>query len=261
MILNKLIAQFTEMWHIDRKQVANIVYSSFLGSIFYGSGMASGSYYPELVEFAGVRKGDIVLDVACGTCPLLGIDREYGVVGLDIAEGLLKTAVKRGGTLLDVKDTLRRDDLSEMFGENQYGVYLVHGDAEDLPFEDGLFDAVIYCNFVPGFVNLEKAVEEMARVVKPGRNVAAMSIHNPGVPETAASLEELSFYDVTTGTAGPSRTDEEPTKSYREALREMMEVTREDGKESGRAVLRKWQEGMKRKKAKPLPFVYGTKPD
>ena len=104
-----------------------------------------------LLEATAVGEGTRVLDVATGPGHIAAAAAERGasVVGADVAEGMLALARRLHPQL-----------------------EFVHGDAEDLPFEDGSFDAVI-----AGFVLLhlgrpEQAAAEFARVLRPGGRVA-----------------------------------------------------------------------------------------
>lgn len=114
---------------------------------------------PELVGLAGLRAGEHVLDVACGT----GIvtrqlpDRVGGrgrVVGLDLWSGALATArVVAPGT----------------------PIRWVEGDATKMPLAGGLFDAVICQQGLQFFSDRPVALSEMRRVlVQGGRLVLAV---------------------------------------------------------------------------------------
>lgn len=104
-----------------------------------------------IVGRLGVRRGDRVLDVACGTGNAAIRAAEAGgtVVGLDLTPELLETA-ERLATQAGVE------------------VEWIEGDAEDLPFEDESFDVVVSvfgCMFAPRH---EVAARELARVLRPG---------------------------------------------------------------------------------------------
>lgn len=109
----------------------------------------------QLVRFAGVRSGQQVLDVACGT----------GVVAL--------TAATRGARATGLDMT---PELIQRARENSQLCALEidwhEGDAEELPFKDREFDVVLsqYGHmFAP---RPEVAVAEMLRVLKPGGTIA-----------------------------------------------------------------------------------------
>jgi len=98
-----------------------------------------------------------VLEVACGT----GISTEYlrnflpettSIIATDLVEAMLAVARKKRGSLPNV----------------EYKV----ADAQDLPFEDERFDAVV-CQFgIMFFPDKLKGLSEMVRVAKPGSLIA-----------------------------------------------------------------------------------------
>ena len=108
-----------------------------------------------LVRHAGVRTGQRVLDVGCGT----------GVVAV--------TAAKRGALVTGLDLT---PELLEQARENgriaSAAVEWLEGDAESLPFEDAAFDVVL-SQFGHMFApRPEVALAEMLRVLKPGGVIA-----------------------------------------------------------------------------------------
>ena len=90
-----------------------------------------------------------VLDVACGA--------GYFLRELDRA-----SAGHVAGTGIDISDTA----LTLAKKECPRGEFL-HGIAEKLPFEDGVFDAVTCLGSLEHFLNIPAAVGEMIRVTKP----------------------------------------------------------------------------------------------
>jgi len=113
---------------------------------------------PVLVEAAGVRAGQRVLDVAAGTgnasipAALTGAD----VIASDLTPELLdagrRLADRRGASL-----TWRE------------------ADAEALPFEDGSFDVVLSCIGVMFAPHHQRAADELVRVCRPGGTVGLLS--------------------------------------------------------------------------------------
>ena len=108
----------------------------------------------ELVELCHINKGKYVLVVGCGVgitpCYLA---KRYGcrVVGVDLSEGMIDRSNERA----------KREGVEDR-------VEFRVADAQDLPFEDAVFDAVI-CESVNAFIeNGQGAVNEYARVTKPG---------------------------------------------------------------------------------------------
>jgi ubiquinone/menaquinone biosynthesis C-methylase UbiE len=136
---------------------------------------------PRLADVAGIRPGQAVLDVACGTgivartvADRLGGDGR--VVGLDLNEAMLTVARRI------------RPDLEWR-----------HGDVAALPFPDGRFDAVLCQMALMFFPDLTGALREMARVARPGGVVAV------AVP---ASLDDQPAYgpfvELAVREAGPA---------------------------------------------------------
>lgn len=108
-----------------------------------------------LVDFAGVKKGDAVLDLACGTGVVAVTAARCGarVKGLDLSPVLLADARKNAAILgADIEFT--------------------EGDAEALPYKDGEFDTVL-SQFGHMFApQPDVVVREMLRVLKPGGRIA-----------------------------------------------------------------------------------------
>lgn len=113
-----------------------------------------GEWSPRLADAADIRKGQKVLDVACGTGILARIAAErvgkgQSVSGLDANPAMLAVA-KRIAPQIE----------------------WCEGDAETLPFDDDSFDAVL-CQFgLMLFSNPGRALREMNRVLKPGGRLA-----------------------------------------------------------------------------------------
>lgn len=115
-------------------------------------------------DFAAVGAGDAVLDVATGTGDLA---RELAgrvgptglVVGSDFSEGMLARA---------------RDKAPEVRFE--------YGNALELPYEDGRFDAATVGFGARNFADLGRGLAEMTRVVKVGGRVVILEITTPTKP-------------------------------------------------------------------------------
>lgn len=115
------------------------------------------------LEMLEISPGDRVLDVGCGPG---NFSRDFAraageglVVGVDASETMLAAAVKRGGAT---------------------NLAYVRGDACELPFGDGAFDAV--CCFAALYLIEEpmKALDEIVRVLAPGGRVALLASCNRG---------------------------------------------------------------------------------
>jgi arsenite methyltransferase len=108
----------------------------------------------ELIELCNIGQGKYVLDVGCGAgvTPCF-IAEKCGckVVGVDILEGMVERSRERA----------EREGLAD---RAEFRV----ADAQDLPFEDDLFDAVITESVTALPEDKQKAVNEYTRVTKPG---------------------------------------------------------------------------------------------
>lgn len=115
----------------------------------YGAALAGA-----FVAAAGVRPGQRVLDVGCGTGALT--ERLVDAVGAEHVVGIDPGA----------------DDIA-VCAARCAGVQLALGEAEALPFSDASFDAALAQLVVGHLHDAERAVREMARVVRTGGVVAA----------------------------------------------------------------------------------------
>ena len=109
----------------------------------------------QLVRFAGIRSGNHVLDVACGTGVVAVTAARHGaaVTGLDLTPELLDVA-QDNALLADVAADWRE------------------GDVEGLPFPDNTYDVVV-SQFGHMFApRPDVAIGEMLRVLKPGGTIA-----------------------------------------------------------------------------------------
>jgi demethylmenaquinone methyltransferase / 2-methoxy-6-polyprenyl-1,4-benzoquinol methylase len=107
---------------------------------------------------AVVQPGDRVLDACCGTGDLaVAAEREGGVVtGLDFSQGMLERARRKSDTIV-----------------------WVEGDLLALPFDDDAFDAATVGFGVRNVADLETALAELRRVLRPGGRLAILEITQP----------------------------------------------------------------------------------
>ncbi len=108
----------------------------------------------ELMELCHVGEGSYVLDVGCGAGQTsCYIAKKYGcrVVGVDVKERMIERSKER----------------AESEGVEDMVEFRV-ADAQDLPFDDDVFDAVITESVTAFPEDKQRAVKEYARVTKPG---------------------------------------------------------------------------------------------
>jgi demethylmenaquinone methyltransferase / 2-methoxy-6-polyprenyl-1,4-benzoquinol methylase len=126
-----------------------------------------------LTADAVVRPGDRVLDACCGTGDLALACARAGagtVVGLDFSERMLERA-RRKSRITDCH------------------LEWVHGDLLELPFDDGSFDAATVGFGIRNVENIDRALGELHRVLRPGGRLGILEIMRPTGPLA-------SFYNV-----------------------------------------------------------------
>ena len=110
---------------------------------------------------------------------------------LDVAGGTGQTGryLARGGAtavIVDFTDAMLEEGLRSVLESERTDVVFVRGDAADLPFAGGQFDAVV-CRFALHHMpDPARAIAEMARVCRPGGSVTLIDVVNGG-----ASHDEL----------------------------------------------------------------------
>jgi len=111
----------------------------------------------------------IILDVATGTADVaimaIKILQPEKITGIDISEGMLDFGRKKISTL-GLDDTIE----------------LINGDSAAINFADNTFDAVTVAFGVRNFQQLEKGLEEIKRVLKPGGKLLVLEFSKPKAP-------------------------------------------------------------------------------
>ncbi|KAF7809321.1 2-phytyl-1,4-beta-naphthoquinone methyltransferase, chloroplastic [Senna tora] len=131
------------------------------------------------VSWSGAKMGDRVLDVCCGSGDLsfLLSDKvgSHGkVTGLDFSKEQLSIASSR--------QNLRSKN-------NFMNIEWVEGDALDLPFADGWFDAITMGYGLRNVVDKRKAMQEILRVLKAGSRVSILDFNKSDEPLTTSVTE------------------------------------------------------------------------
>jgi len=109
-----------------------------------------------------VRPSDRVLDACCGTGDLAIAARKAGagnVIGLDFSERMLERARRKGPE-----------------------IEWIRGDVLALPFEDASFDSAVVGFGVRNVEDLEAAVKELRRVLRPRGRLGILEITRPRGP-------------------------------------------------------------------------------
>ncbi len=132
---------------------------------------------PVMCEIAGIRAGDRVLDVACGT------------------GALSRAALERVGPHGKVAGLDPNPDMLAVARRRNPDIEWREGKAEAIPFPDASFDAVASQFGFMFFADRTGALREMMRVLRPGRRLAVAVCdaveHSPGYAAFATLLQRL----------------------------------------------------------------------
>ena len=116
-----------------------------------------------LVKLSAVRADDLALDLCCGTGDISHALASVGahVVGLDFSDGMLARAQQRGAR------------------HHTYRLQLVCADALRLPFPDRQFDLITVSYGLRNLADLEQALREMWRALKPAGRLVSLDFGKP----------------------------------------------------------------------------------
>ncbi|MFZ5823019.1 MAG: class I SAM-dependent methyltransferase [Bacillota bacterium] len=122
-----------------------------------------------LLPYLRVPPMPAILDVGCGTgLNLVEAARRFGparlLAGIDISPGMVAVARAKTAAL-------------------GLPAQIVEGDAEKLPYPDGLFDLVLCNSVFHWFRDRAAAMREMSRVLRPGGQLALITATAPGFGE------------------------------------------------------------------------------
>jgi ubiquinone/menaquinone biosynthesis C-methylase UbiE len=136
----------TERWQVST-DAAEVYESCFVPAIF-------GAWARPVADAVGIRTGDNVLDVGCGTGVLARealrrVEQDGRVVGLDLNEGMLAVAARA-----------------------ESGIEWRQGDAASLPFEDASFDVVVSQFALMYFPDRVASLSQMWRILAPAGRLA-----------------------------------------------------------------------------------------
>lgn len=119
----------------------------------------------KVVKIVGKDNPKQILDIATGTGDLALMMAKLNperIVGLDISSGMLAVG----------KEKIAKANLSKK-------IEMMVGDSEEMPFEDATFDAITVSFGVRNFANLDKGIQEIARVLKPTGVLVILETSNP----------------------------------------------------------------------------------
>lgn len=118
----------------------------------------------QAIRELGAPSGGRILEVSVGTgANLAFFDPDVELFGLDVSWGMLRKCARR-------------------VREKHLNVQLFQGEAERLPFRDGVFDSVFCFGAINFFRDQARAVEEMVRAAKPRTRILIIGATQKAVP-------------------------------------------------------------------------------
>ncbi|XP_042004819.1 2-phytyl-1,4-beta-naphthoquinone methyltransferase, chloroplastic-like [Salvia splendens] len=119
------------------------------------------------VSWSGVKEGDTVLDVCCGSGDLAFLlSEKVGITGKVIALDFSREQLQIAAS--------RQSERSKACYKN---IEWIEGDAVELPFSKSSFDAATIGYGLRNIVDRRKAMEEMYKVLKPGSKVSILDFN------------------------------------------------------------------------------------
>lgn len=138
------------------------------------------SWRKKVVKSVKKENPAIILDIATGTGDLaiaMAKSTDAKITGFDLSAGMLEVGRKK---------------VEEQNLQNR--IEMIQGDAENMPFEDNSFDVITVAFGVRNFENLEKGLNDIYRVLKPGGKFIILEFSQP---ESFPMKQLYSFYSRT----------------------------------------------------------------
>ncbi len=120
----------------------------------------------QMVKAAALKKGNRILDIACGTCDVAleasaSLSGQSSIVGLDFSYGMLKLGQQK------------------LIQKQNRSIKLLNADALHLPLKLNFFDAVFIAFGIRNIMAREKAIQAFHAVLKPGGRLAVLELTTP----------------------------------------------------------------------------------
>jgi len=134
----------------------------------------------KFIKSLDFSSSDKVLDVATGTGDVaFSIKKKHksDIIGLDLSVNMLEIAKKKSKKM-NIKD-----------------INFIEGDAENLPFDDNMFDKVVISYGLRNLGDCRKGIQEFYRVLKPNSKVGILEFLHPK-STVAAKLFKFYFNNI-----------------------------------------------------------------
>jgi SAM-dependent methyltransferase len=178
-------------WAVEHEHVAGV-----LGRLIWGTD--ASAFYRDITRLADLPSGTSVLDIPCGGgVAFRGLrpERELHYVAADLSPVMLRRA------------------RAEADRRGTHWIEFVEADVEALPFEDRSFDLVVTYTGLHCFPDPPAAINEMARVLRPGGELRGTSV----VKRTGLRQDAFVRLMQAGGVFGPGQTPAELETSLADA--------------------------------------------
>jgi demethylmenaquinone methyltransferase / 2-methoxy-6-polyprenyl-1,4-benzoquinol methylase len=133
-----------------------------------------------VIDLAGVRGGEKILDVAGGTGDLVReFSRQVGESGLAV--------------LSDINAAMLDEGRARLADRGVVGLPLVQANAEKLPFADGSFDCITIGFGLRNVTDKDAALRSMTRALKPGGRLLVLEFSKPLAAPLSKIYDQYSF--------------------------------------------------------------------
>lgn len=166
---SKIIKPYKDSDATKKTQVANMFdkisgnYDGLNRVITFGIDV---KWRKKVVDIVKENQPKKILDIATGTGDLAIMMSKFipaaKIIGLDISAGMLNVG---------------KEKIKSLHLENS--IEMVLGDSENIPYEDNYFDAITVSYGVRNFEDLNKGLQEIHRVLKPGGTFAVLETSVP----------------------------------------------------------------------------------
>jgi ubiquinone/menaquinone biosynthesis C-methylase UbiE len=153
----------------------------YLGQIIFSKIKFGGEYNfrNDFLKYIHIKDGDIVLETSVGTADNFRyLNKNAKYYGVDISMGMLKRGLKH------IKKWKINGELNCC-------------EAENLPYNDDVFDVVYSCGGFNFYNNKKMAINEMIRVSKPGKKIFIIDETEKTVREIYKNVPGKELYDKT----------------------------------------------------------------
>ncbi len=168
------IVPFKESEHSKKEQVAQMFDQIACRYDFLNRFLSAGidmRWRKKMIRQLEEIRPSSILDVATGTADVALLTykrlphKPRKIIGIDISDGMLELGRKK----------IIQHHLQDV-------IELQTGDSEAIKFDPNTFDAITVAFGVRNFAHLEKGLNEMLRVLKPGGKIVILEFSKPALP-------------------------------------------------------------------------------